>query len=620
MINKIFSLAISLIILLGTLLLTPAIEVNAAGSIYYVSKTGADTNLGTQTNPWLTIQKAANTLKAGDTVFIMNGTYSEYVYIGTSGSYTGSSGTESAPITYKAYPGHNPVISCSSLPKMDWRPLITIGSVSNIIIDGLELRDNPYTYGIILTSTSRSITLRNLKIHNILKGGIMSWGVDGLLIDNCEIYDTNQIVESNEQVSMMPAYNFEIKNCKFYDSGKNSVNIKCGSSNGKIHHNQIWGTGYVYGVVESGTTTSGIYIDAQSKPIDNIEIYNNAIHGCRSAAIVMGSETSPYAPVTNVNIYNNLLFGNHQGFVIWPNPFTRSFRLFNNTFYDNKAHIAIYGDAGTNMNCEIKNNIISGTHSDEYMIYYFASCGTINIDHNLFYNSLGIYRTFPAGLGTNFIKADPLFVASGTNFQLTSGSLAIDSGIAAGAPLTDYLGTPRNQDTGYDIGAYEYFSIVLATPVVQISSTNGESIDCVYSNIMKSQTIKPLKSFTLNTIRFQLKKSGNPSGNVEMSIKATDSAGKPVGNALATSSISCTTLTDSTQWHSFSFINDITLEAGIQYAICLSAPQGNYSNRIWYQVNTTGTYPLGFICQTYSSGIVWTALDTYDAVFEIIGR
>ena len=44
-----------------------------ASTTYYVALTGSDTNPGTQAAPWRTIQKAANTLVAGDTVVVQSG-------------------------------------------------------------------------------------------------------------------------------------------------------------------------------------------------------------------------------------------------------------------------------------------------------------------------------------------------------------------------------------------------------------------------------------------------------------------------------------------------------------------------------------------------------------------
>src|SRR5436190_378817 len=58
----------------------------SSGITYYVSTSGNDSHAGTSTSPWRTIQKAANTLKAGQTAVVNAGTYNERVRIKTSGS------------------------------------------------------------------------------------------------------------------------------------------------------------------------------------------------------------------------------------------------------------------------------------------------------------------------------------------------------------------------------------------------------------------------------------------------------------------------------------------------------------------------------------------------------
>jgi parallel beta-helix repeat protein len=69
-----------------------------------VSPSGSDSSAGTQSSPWRTIQRAINTLTAGQSVVVAAGTYAERVY-------TVRSGTSSAPITIKAASGSKPVIT-----------------------------------------------------------------------------------------------------------------------------------------------------------------------------------------------------------------------------------------------------------------------------------------------------------------------------------------------------------------------------------------------------------------------------------------------------------------------------------------------------------------------------
>ncbi|PYV63379.1 MAG: DUF5123 domain-containing protein, partial [Acidobacteria bacterium] len=59
-----------------------------SGLTFFVSTTGNDNNAGTQSAPWRTIQHAANSVHAGDTVQVMGGVYNESVTIPGSGNAT----------------------------------------------------------------------------------------------------------------------------------------------------------------------------------------------------------------------------------------------------------------------------------------------------------------------------------------------------------------------------------------------------------------------------------------------------------------------------------------------------------------------------------------------------
>jgi len=68
----------------------------ASAADYYVAKTGLDSNAGTEAEPFLTIQKAADVAQAGSTVYVGSGTYNEYIrpaYSGTSTAQTTYVGT-----------------------------------------------------------------------------------------------------------------------------------------------------------------------------------------------------------------------------------------------------------------------------------------------------------------------------------------------------------------------------------------------------------------------------------------------------------------------------------------------------------------------------------------------
>src|ERR1700730_15064376 len=79
-----------------------------AGSTYYVAKSGKDTNAGSFTAPWLTIQHAANSVTAGADGYVESGVYTESVNFP-------ASGTASNPITFTSYPGQTAVIDGTGL-------------------------------------------------------------------------------------------------------------------------------------------------------------------------------------------------------------------------------------------------------------------------------------------------------------------------------------------------------------------------------------------------------------------------------------------------------------------------------------------------------------------------
>src|SRR2546422_5077114 len=81
---------------LPTVLITGACFPESRGQSFYVSASGGnDSNNGSASSPWRTIQKAAKTVGAGATVIVSAGTYDERVQIRRSGS-------SGSPITYQA--------------------------------------------------------------------------------------------------------------------------------------------------------------------------------------------------------------------------------------------------------------------------------------------------------------------------------------------------------------------------------------------------------------------------------------------------------------------------------------------------------------------------------------
>jgi len=176
---------------------------------YYVSTTGNDRNPGTFALPWATVQHAANTVKAGATVYVFGGVYHESVNFP-------KSGTESAPITFQNYPGQTAVIDgtgvscCSSNGEGGnaIQGLINIVNQSYITISGFEIRnyttsnENDTPTGVWITGSGTGIQILNNRVHRITTTseengnafGISVYGtsktpITQLLISGNEVYD-----------------------------------------------------------------------------------------------------------------------------------------------------------------------------------------------------------------------------------------------------------------------------------------------------------------------------------------------------------------------------------------------------------------------------------------------
>src|SRR6266851_1376473 len=144
-----------------------ALSISASASSFYVATPGADSNPGSQTQPWRTIQHAVDAVAAGDTIIVQAGTYA--------GCRIGKSGTSGAICTLRAQSPGTVVINSLS-PSSRHQSLIEIENFDVTtrywVIDGFEVA-GAQRYGIDLRDTD-FITVQNCTVHNSGLTGIFT--------------------------------------------------------------------------------------------------------------------------------------------------------------------------------------------------------------------------------------------------------------------------------------------------------------------------------------------------------------------------------------------------------------------------------------------------------------
>ena len=417
----------------------------ANATTYYVAKIGNDSNPGTEVLPWLTVQKSANTLIAGDTVLIKTGIYNEQVIPQNSGS-------PGNYIVYIAYPGDTTTIDGTGI-SISWAGLIHIFKKSYIKISGLNIK-NSMAFGIFMGNSNHIIIEKNYT-YNTYNSGIAAVEPgpnDHIIIDNNEVElacnDGHQ-----ECITVSATDVFEIKNNHIHHSGPGTnggegIDAKVGCSNGKICNN------YVHDII----SRLGIYIDAYANYSHDIDVYQNVVHDC-AAGFTVASENGGL--LENVRVYNNIAYDNRNNgceVAHWgpgsQHPI-KDIKIINNTFYNNGSNTwggGIFVDNSEAENVVIRNNICS-----ENVFWQIAVRDTpqnLIVDHNL----IDGFRGYPGEIyGSDSVVGDPIFVDSaGADFHLQESSYAIDAGSFLDAPSFDFDGNPRPQGAGYDIGSYEY--------------------------------------------------------------------------------------------------------------------------------------------------------------------
>jgi hypothetical protein len=147
-----------------------------SGATYYVSPGGSDSNPGTISQPFFTLNKAWSVVSAGDIIYMRGGTYR---YNNTGSSLTGKSGTSGNLISILAYPGEKPIINYDNVTFTSQLVGISLQNDSYIYFKGIRVTGinqpaagSTAQYGIILWDKVSNCTFEQMETDHI--GG---WGV-----------------------------------------------------------------------------------------------------------------------------------------------------------------------------------------------------------------------------------------------------------------------------------------------------------------------------------------------------------------------------------------------------------------------------------------------------------
>jgi hypothetical protein len=442
---------------------------------YYVAPSGDDSNPGTLSAPWLTIQHAMNNATPGSTVNIQGGTYHERLSLnvsGTAGNY----------ITFQPYGFNIPNGGCGGYTGVtcggdqvvldysylgtvtDGIPLVQISAQDYVRIQGLTFQNltcngamqqgvridsnssyiefnynrflndkniYPYSDGaaallLFRIWPSKFVTVNSNEFGNIhtVMSEVLSVG-DGAtntLFENNYIHDTDGIAIS----SWNGANNFS-----FIGNKTEYIGIR---RDGSVWYNNpavaIYSDGGYAGTIKGNIVShAGTGYEALSEPgqpdTHDITISDNIAEHCISAGIVIGTW---YSSVSGSTIYN--------------------LNVFNNTFYNNQVGVAILPMTSATVTWE--NNIFA---NNQVNYYNSLNWNPGNSGYNLYFGS-------NVGPGSNNVTSDPQFSnAAEGNFSLLSTSAAINAGDPNTAQsvvgLLDVAENPRIQGGRIDIGAHE---------------------------------------------------------------------------------------------------------------------------------------------------------------------
>jgi len=495
---------------LGLVLMCVSGAFGQTNSSFYVSTTGDDSNPGTQTAPWRTVQHAADTVRAGTTVNVRGGVYEELVAIKTSGNAT------DGYVTFRSYPGETAILDATHFTPNSRSAILTIHDKSYVRIEGFEIRNfhtaehRQTPLGISVMGAGSHIELLKNNVHHIeqiFNGrdgpghgangfGIAVYGTDAktpiseLVIDGNEVHHL-QTGSSESLVVNGNVTNFRITHNVVHDNNNIGIDVigfertapdpavdqaRDGVVSGNLVYNITSKGNPAYG---DDVNSDGIYVDGGTRILIEQNVMHDVDFGIELASEHKDRATS-YITARNNLIYHCHTAGVSIGGYAPERGHTDHSTVVNNTLYDNDTSDTKSGEFQMQWNMAddiFANNIVYA--GPRCLIAVNKSQvdkdhPPVVIDHNLYFCASGpkasTWEESSAHLTgfDNYVQStgndrhsrflEPHFVdAAANDFHLRSDSPAIASGSTDGVLVgeLDLAGSQRVKSGKIDIGCYQ---------------------------------------------------------------------------------------------------------------------------------------------------------------------